>query len=204
MPEPDADLAARTLDTYARVAARFDRERSRELVELPWLERWLGGLPAEADLLDLGCGSGEPIARYLLGQGHRVSGVDGAASLLELARTRLPAGRWIHADMRTLTLDRSYDGILGWDSVFHLTADEQRTLLPRLAAALAPGGALLLSVGPAAGTAIGQVGGEAVHHASLDPEEYRTLLAHGGLQLETFVAEDPTCGGRSLLLARRP
>jgi SAM-dependent methyltransferase len=44
----------------------------------------LDGLPVGSDVLDLGCGTGRPLAEYLLARGHRVTGVDQAEALLAL------------------------------------------------------------------------------------------------------------------------
>ena len=69
---------------------------------------------------------------------------------------------------------------------------------------LAPGGRLLLSVGPKAGEVTGTVEGAPVYHASLDAEDYRAILAAAGAPVETFVPEDPSCDYHSVLLARKP
>ena len=105
--------------------------------------------------------------------------------------------------MRTLDLGEAFGGVVAWDSFFHLTADEQRLCLPRLARHVAPGGGLLFTCGPEAGEVLGTVEGDAVYHASLSPQEYATLLEREGLRVEGFVPEDPTCGLRTICLAAR-
>jgi trans-aconitate methyltransferase len=156
-----------------------------------------------ATVLDLGCGAGDPIAAYVVAAGRRVHGVDFAAPMIALARARMPQQCWTVADMRDLDLGEAYAAIIGWDSFFHLTPTEQVALIPKLAAHLTPGGALLLTVGPEAGEPLGQVGGEIVYHASLAPQDYAARLAAVGIEVVAFVPEDPQCGGRSVLLGRR-
>ena len=198
------DLAKTTCAVYERNAAGFDRRRGRNLIERAWLDRFLALVPKGERVLDLGCGAGEPIARYLIERGYAVTGVDFAEPMLAIARERFPDATWIHADMRTLDLGRTFGGIVGWNSFFHLTRDEQRAAIPILARHLAPSGALMLTVGPGDGEVTGTVEGEAVYHASLAPEEYEELLGRAGLALVDFVAEDPSCNVHSVLLARRP
>lgn len=206
MPSSDPDLAAlaaRTQEVYERNAHRFDTERPRRLTERIWLDRFLALLPKGGRVLDLGCGAGDPIAAYMAGQGFRVTGLDASRAMLAIARKRVPGGDWRHADMRGLDLGETFDGIVGWDSFFHLRQDEQRALLPRLAAHLDPGGALLLTVGPEAGEVAGHVGDDPVYHSSLSPGEYRDVLGRSGVEITRFVAEDPACNLRSVLLARK-
>ena len=188
---------------YERQAGWFDAHRDKSLFERGWLERFCAELPEGARVLDLGCGTGEPVAAWLIGRGCAVTGMDFAAPMLAMARARFPAARWIEGDMRALDLGEAFDGVLGWDSFFHLTPEEQREVLPRMARHLAPGGALMLTVGPEAGEAWGEVGGEPVYHASLSRGEYEAVLGREGLQMLDFVAADPGCGGRSVLLAKK-
>ena len=158
----------------------------------------LGG----GEICDLGCGSGEPISAYLISRGFKLSGFDYAAAMIELARSRFPNHSWQVRDMRDpLLLDR-YDGIISWDGFFHLAPDEQRAALPNIAAAVRRGGNLLLTVGPNASEVTGFVDGVEVYHSSLAPEEYRAILMALGFAKIEFQAEDPTCGGHSVLLAK--
>lgn len=188
-------------DVYDANAWRWDAERSRSLFEKPWLDRLLARIPSGAAVLDLGCGTGDPIARHLIERGYDVTGVDFSAAMLAIARDRFPDGKWIEADFRDLDLSVRFSGIIAWDSFFHLTRDEQRGVIPRLARHLLPGGAMLLTVGPDDGEAIGQVGAGPVYHASLSPAEYADRLISVGLVVESFVANDPDCAGHSVLLA---
>lgn len=53
-----------------------------------WREIWAGALPeASADVLDVGTGTGQ-VAMHLWQLGHRVTGVDLAEGMLDLARTK--------------------------------------------------------------------------------------------------------------------
>jgi hypothetical protein len=106
--------------------------------------------------------------------------------------------------MRNLALGETDAGLIAWDSFFHLSPDEQRSTIPRLARHVAPGGALLVTVGPSASEKIGSVGGDPVYHASLSIAEHEERLREVGLEVEDFVPEDPGCAGRSVLFAVRP
>lgn len=190
-----------TRDVYDAHAEGYDRRRNRALFEAQWLRRFVRELPEGARILDAGCGSGEPIASWLIGEGFRVTGLDFSEAMLGIARTRWPEGDWRLGDLRALDLPDRFDAVLGWNSFFHLTPAEQRACLPRLAAHLEPGGVLMLTVGPQAGEVAGTVEGDTVYHASLSPAEYARLLEQNGLRLTGFLADDPDCAGHTVLLA---
>ncbi len=198
MADPEAIRSA-----YEAQAQGFDAERNRRLIERAWLDRFLDLAAPGAPLLDLGCGAGEPIARFLIERGHRVTGVDFAGAMLAIARARFPTAAWIQADMRGLDLGRRFGGIVAWDSFFHLTRDDQRAMFPVFARHLVPGGALLFTSGPQDGEAVGAVDGAPVYHASLSPADYAAHLEANGLVFRAFVAEDTACAGHSVWLARR-
>ena len=195
--------AERIVGLYERNAEQWDRERGKNLFERGWLDRFLALLPQNPRVLDIGCGSGEPIARYLVERGCRVTGVDSSAAMIGLCATRFPEHVWTVADMRVLDLGEKFDGIIAWDSFFHLTRKDQRAMFPVFGSQAAPGAALMFTSGPGDGEAIGEMWGERVYHASLAPEEYRALLAEQGFDVAGHVADDKTCGGHTVWLAKR-
>lgn len=188
---------------YERHWARFDQERTRVLVEASDIDWLTSGLGPGAHLLDIGCGMGEPIARDLLARGFHVTGVDASASMIALCRKRFPFATWIEADMRSLDLVEEFDGVIAWDSLFHLSRDDQRATIPVLARHLSATGRLVFTSGPADGERTNPLWGEPLYHASLAPEEYRARLAAEGFDDIAFRPEDRDVGGRSVWRARR-
>jgi SAM-dependent methyltransferase len=189
------------LPTYEAVGPAWAARRTKCLFERPALDRFLAALPGPR-VLDAGCGSGDPIARHLVARGAAVTGIDGAAAMVALFRANLPDCAAAVADMRSLSLGGRFDGILAWDSLFHLSADDQRATLHRFGAHAADDAALMFTSGPAAGEAIGTVEGRPVYHASLSPDDYRASLRAAGFVAVEFRAEDPDVGHRSIWLAR--
>ena len=188
---------------YERHAQAFDSLRGRNLFEKPWLDRFTALLPANGTVLDLGCGSGEPIAAHLVAQGFRLTGVDSSQTLIDLAKRRFHGQQWIVRDMRKLPPGRTFDGIIAWHSFFHLNPDDQRRMFPVFAALSAPGAALMFTAGHFEGVAMGEFGGEPLYHASLAKTGYDHLLRTNGFSVVSQVDQDPACGGATVWLARR-
>ena len=188
---------------YERQATEYDRRRSKALFEARWLVRFAARLRPGDHVLDLGCGTGDPIARWFMAEGFDVTGVDFSQAMLAIARKRWPEGDWRHADMRHFELGQQFGGIIAWNSFYHLTADEQTGCIARMARHLRPDGMLMLTVGPRAGEVSGTVGEELVYQASLSPADYATCLEENWLRVTGFLAEDPETESHTILMARK-
>ena len=189
---------------YDRRAAQWAADRGRDpRLERAWLGRFAAVMAPGSAVLDIGCGSGEPVARYLFDKGLTLTGIDSSPRLIELARRALPEACFEVADMRALSLGRRFAGLVAWHSFFHLAPHDQRAMFPRFAGHAAAGAALMFTSGPEHSEAIGSWRGEPLYHASLDPAEYRWLLDANGFDLLAHCAGDPDCGDACVWLARR-
>ena len=195
--------AERIAEVYEAVAAEFDRARSGRLIERAYHERVLATLPPRSEILDLGCGAGDPVARFYVEAGHRVTGVDVSQAMLELCRRRFPDHDWLRHDMRTLNLKKCFGAIIAWDSFFHLPPDGQRAMFPVFAQHAAPGAALLFTSGTEEGASVGSMFGRDVYHASLATAEYARLLSEHGFTVSLHRVADPDCGEHTVWLAHR-
>jgi SAM-dependent methyltransferase len=194
-----ASDARRVSEIYQRHARAWSRDRDHSLIEKAWLDRFLALLPRHPVVLDVGCGTGTPIARYLIECGCQVAGVDSSSNMITICADRFPRQQWLVTDMRALDLGRTFHGILAWDSLFHLPAADQRRMFPIFKQHAVPGAALMFTSGLAEGEEIGSCCGELLHHASLDSSEY--LLHDNGFDVVTHVVEDPDCGLHTVWLA---
>jgi SAM-dependent methyltransferase len=197
------ELSESIIAHYERHASDWDADRRASgWNDRKWHDRFTALLPQGAVVLDLGCGGGSPVASNLVAHGMRVTGIDSSSSLIALCRGRMPEQEWIVSDMRGLRLGRAFDGILAWDSFFHLAPDAQRAMFATFAAHAHRGTVLMFNSGPDSGEAIGNYRGDPLYHASLDRSEYQQLLAEIGFRTIDQVTEDPEAGGRTAWLAR--
>jgi hypothetical protein len=107
--------------------------------------------------------------------------------------------------MRRLALDRRFDGILAWDSYFHLGYEAQQSMFAVFDAHAGDRAVLMLNTGPQRGEATSTYTfkDEPLYHASLAPDEYRVLLDGHGFEVVQHMANDPRSGGRTVWLCRR-
>lgn len=199
------DKGNQIIDHYERHALAWDVDRRMaQWSDRPWHDRFIAALPHAADVLDLGCGPGVPVARHMAERGLRVTGVDSSPTFITLCRQRLPGHDFLVGDMRSLRLSRQFDGVLAWDSFFHLTPDDQRRMFDVFARHAGPSAVLMFNTGPGHGESIGQYRGDPLYHASLGPEEYTALLNGIGFEVVAHAVEDwSSAGGRTVWLAQR-
>ncbi len=101
-------------------------------------------LLAGETVVDVGCGTGNASA-LALGEGRRVTGVDGAPGMLAIARERVPDAEFIEADFTTLPLaDGHADVTLAVHAL--LFADDRVAALREWLRVTRSGGRLSLSV----------------------------------------------------------
>ena len=129
---------------YDRIAEQY--LASKRPLDAPieaLLEALVAGLPPTAAVLDLGCGAGLPVTRWL-SERAAVTGVDVSAAQLALAARHVPGARLIKADMTAVTFPASsFDAVIALCSIIHVPRAEQGALVRRIHEWLRPGGRFL-------------------------------------------------------------
>lgn len=191
---------------YDAVSERYRADADAPGEYEVWLRALTARLPAHAEILDLGCGCGVPMARRLAELGHDVVGVDTSPVQIERARRLVPGACFIQADASHLScLPGSFDAIVCLFVLIHLPEREQEALIQNFHTWLRPGGVLLATVGATAWTGeqpdwLG--GGAPMWWSHPDADTYRDCLGAAGLTIEhdEFVPEGN--GGHQLVIAR--
>ncbi|WP_231729874.1 trans-aconitate 2-methyltransferase [Pedobacter sp. Leaf176] len=189
-------------EVYNKIGDWFAENRPRNLMEKKYLDMLISHIPAGGSILDVGCGTGFPIMNYLLEKGFNVTGVDASEKMLQLAERNFPSKEFILADMRTLSLNKKYDALIAWHSFFHLPAADQPDVFSIFKSHLNPKGILIFTSGTTNGEAWGMNGGENLFHASLDSEEYETLLEKYHFKILEHVVDDADCGNATIWFAQ--
>lgn len=146
------------------------------------VQSWARTLPKNAIVLDLGCGTGFPIAKVLFDEGLHVYGIDASNTLINTFLKNFPnACVACEAVEDSTFFNRQFDAIIAWGLIFLLSEDAQENAIQKSAIALNIGGKLLFTA-PAQKTEWIDVMTGALSR-SLGSDKYKALLAASGLQL---------------------
>jgi SAM-dependent methyltransferase len=171
---------------------------------LGYVDLVLEGLQSGARVLDLGCGAGNPIAKYIVEKGFRLTGVDQSEKMLEIARRVVPQAEFIHGDMTSVPLADGFGAAIAWDSIFHVERKHHSDIFHKLAKSLEPGRRLLLSVGGSgADDFTSEMFGHTFFYSGHEPEVTRKLLEAEGFEIEVWEVDDPSSRGHIAAIARK-
>ena len=125
---------------------RNDREVREEEKEL--FQRLFKNIPENGDILDLGCGTGEPFDHYMVEKGFNVTGVDLVEKHVHAARERVPDAEFMQGDFFDLDPEvEKFDAVVSFYAVFHLPREKHRDLFEHMNSLLNEEGMLLITVG---------------------------------------------------------
>ncbi|HAT3884547.1 TPA: class I SAM-dependent methyltransferase [Legionella pneumophila] len=189
---------------YDEIVDWFDDNRTKDLtMEKLYLDFIQKCLKPKSKILDVGCGTGEPIAQFLINEGYDVTGIDASRKMISLCKQRFPKNKWILADMRTLDLNEKFHAVIAWHSFFHLPHDDQRMTLKLLASYVDQNGLLIFTSGPEYDEVWSNNGGHDLYHTSLSTEEYEQILIDNNFKVLAHKIRDPDCGDATVWVAQK-
>lgn len=105
-------------------------------------------IPDEGDILDLGCGTGEPFDRFMVEKGYNVKGVDLVEKHVHAAREIVPDAEFVQGDFFDVDPnEEKYDAVTSFYAVFHLPRKKHQKLFKHMNSLLRDEGMLLITVG---------------------------------------------------------
>ena len=164
-------------------------------------------------MLDIGSGTGRPVAHDLAAAGHRVTGLDVSAVMIELARAQVPEAEFVHVDVRDwASPDESWDAVCAFFPFLQMSRPDTAAVLAKIAKWLVPGGYLMVITVP---LDVERLPFEFLGHqaelTSFAPTALAELVDAAGLEivdtdLELFQPDKPGAEAEEHLLitARRP
>jgi len=211
----------RMQNAYDHIAEKWhSQNRGQAYIDrvLRYVDLAVEGLQPGSRVLDLGCGTGKPVVKYLVEKGFRVTGVDQSEKMLEIAKREVPEAEFFHSDMINVQLAPGFAAAIAWDSIFHVSRRQHAEVFRILANALEPGGRLLLSVGGSdAATAeefaatddaaaegfTSEMFGHTFFYSGYAPRVTRGLLEAAGFEIEVWEIDDPSSRGHIAVIAKK-
>lgn len=146
------------------------------------IRQWARRLPTGGVVVDVGCGTGAPVAATLMAEGLTVFGIDASAALVAEFRRRFPLAQVACEPAETSGLfHRTFDGAVAVGLLFLLPAADQQRVIGRVARALEPGGRFLFSAPRRACEWKDSLTGR--QSLSLGEAAYRRALEQAGMRL---------------------
>jgi ubiquinone/menaquinone biosynthesis C-methylase UbiE len=130
---------------YDRIARTYHEQRGR-YPDKRLLAMISSRLKKGSSVLDLGCGAGVPVARYLVKKGFRVTGIDFSPSMVRFARRNVPKARFILMDITKMRFKPdSFNGAVSFYAIIHIPREKHAKIYKKLYRILKPGSFILLN-----------------------------------------------------------
>lgn len=158
------------------------------------------------NILDIGCGTGYPIDKYLVECNFFVTGIDLSKKMIDEAKKlQLVNATFIKQDILDFSTDKLYDGIIAFDSIWHIKKDNQIDAYKKIASLMKDGAYFLFTHGKLNSEIIGTMFNQKFYYSALNIDELKTIFSKIGLKI-IFLAEnyqEPSTGERDLLVIAR-
>ncbi len=152
------------------------------------VRHWSRALPRGGAVLDIGCGTGVPVATTLAQAGFALHGIDPSPTLLAMFRANVaPVATACESVEDSAFFDRRFDGVVLISVLFLLPEPAQRRALARVTGALSPNGRLLFTAPRLACEWTDSLTGRPSR--SLGESWYREVLADAGCRVERIVQD---------------
>ncbi len=176
-----SEIVARAYDAM-HIAYQLHRNTLRTN---KFVAKLLKRLPAQSSVLDLGCGSGDPVAGQLIAGGHLVTGIDLSPKQIVLARKSYPTGNFFVKDMMSLKPQEfKVDAVVSFYALFHIPRANHQAMLHLWSTFLPKNGWLLLSMGDCDFEGFHTLCNERVWSSHFGPETNRQMVTDAGFVID--------------------
>lgn len=140
------DKSKLAVDTYEKIAVKYAQQYFDDMVDVPYINKFLDMLPKRGKILDIGSGPGQ-FAKHMSEKGFEVTGIDFSQVMVAIAKERVPKVDFRHMDMRQLNFpDNSFDGVFSAYSLIHIPSEEVLATLKGFHRVLKAGGYVEIAV----------------------------------------------------------
>lgn len=197
----DSNILVR--ESYNKIADDYFSTRD-QFKNLKHLKRLNSLLKRGSTILNIGCGAGVPIDKYLVEKGHHVIGIDISFKQIDLARKNVPQGKFEVKDMSGLKENEFHvDAVVSFYTIFHIPREKHLELLQKVNSFLPKGGLILITMGATEWEGTEEFHGTKMFWSHYGTEKNRELVIKAGFNV--IFDEINSSGGEKhlIILARK-
>jgi cyclopropane fatty-acyl-phospholipid synthase-like methyltransferase len=169
---------------YDRLTELYTKERAR-FGNWEEIEAFVSGLPEGAKVLDGGCGTGLPVARFLVQSGFDVVGIDISEAMVATAQKNVPGATFRQMNMVDIDFPpESFDGVISCYAIIHTPRERHADVFRSFHKILRPKGVMLVSVACKAREEIADYLGVDMFWSHYDSSKTRSLITAAGFDIE--------------------
>lgn len=160
--------------------------------ESAFIDSFIGSMPKNGEVLDLGCGTGVPLGKILYESKLNVTGVDVSDKMIEKYRDNLPKAKVFRMPMTEIKWVNKFDGILASYSLLCLPLDDFSIMAKKITMALKKDGTFLmfLNEGDSKEGSIQEVQGQQMFSTGFSEKEIRNTFEPLGINIVKLEREE--------------
>lgn len=168
---------------YDKIARRYVNEREK-IDNQKELDDFRSRLKPKAKILDVGCGTGIPVARDLSRLGFDVVGIDLSNEMISTARQNVAGVKFCQMNMTEIDFpDESFDALISCYAIFHVGREKHGAIFKSFHSLLKPKGIMLVSVGASDWEAVEDYFGNDMFWSHYDPATTESLVTEAGFDI---------------------
>jgi len=149
------------------------------------LEEFIGLLPQNGKVLDLGCGDGIPIGKKLAEAGLEITGIDVADEMVKAYAKNVSGSKTKRISMTDTNYNQEFDGIISSFSMLSLPPDDFKSTAMKIIQALKTEGwfLLILNEGDSKTGKVQEVQGQQMYSTGMSEDEIRRAFETGQMKI---------------------
>ena len=188
---------------YDRIAQRYIGVRD-QFVNNRYLLNFNSRIKPGSLILDLGCGAGKPIDRFLVNRGHKVIGVDFSKKQIKLAKRNVPEARYVAKDISSLRKEEyKVDAVISFYAILHVPRETHQELFYIINSFLPEGGLILVTMGSSEREEIEDFYGVEMYWSHYDPEKNREIIERAGFEVILDEIDASRIDKHQVIIARK-
>lgn len=175
--------------SYNKIVDKWDEARQNGSIS-SLLVLFVNKLKEGSRVLDIGCGTGNPVTRFLSEKNFVITGIDISNKMIEKARSlNLRNTNFMVVDFFDFKPGEKFDGVIAFDSFFHFPKEQQQNIYKMVACMLKKDGYLLFTHGKQDSEIINKMFDEEFYYSALESKIVKSLLKEAGFEIVELIED---------------